>query len=937
MKSKNKQTALFIHKKIKDFLCPKKLCFLRKETWERKTEKNTALFKLFRKDIGERREDTWERKLETKKAMFFSTDAIIALMIIFLTVMLVYPLIQESESHSRLETDVLEVLSSLKMSEINNSYVISLIDDGKIGNLDNSVLEQIGEFYVSNITLAREFSAEVLSSLDTSENIGIWFDDEMIYSSNSSPYEEAENVDVSTQIISGISGATTNGSVTGFSARAWLSSVLPQKYFYFGGYVGDGNVSVNMYLNYSGELSDAEIEMAVNKDFDIYINGYYSGRYENSSSQFSPAKYNLAAYNSSFKSGENTIKIVGERLFIAGGNIKVTYESSEDYQQETRQDLPGIEGAINLYDGFYVPGNLSELKIFLHFNSEYATFLKIGNVTVFNDSTSGEETRTLDNSYLSSLLDYNQLSQKTIPFRLALEELQETLIGANADVVLITDLSGSMEYRLDSDVNGIARACDDLSLYNSATKRISLAKCLDKMVVDILLNNSGNRLALSAFYGDEDEPYKGRVYEEGLTNDSVYLKGRIEVYNPQGGTCICCSINDAYKILNEQSNSSRKKFVIVMSDGIPTHTCQAASGCAGTRTGLPSNEGLWLGWGAGCYGGLDDCEVNDCKCASQNTNWSSCRLNNDLNATVYSIGFGALSTCTMANKTLGDIANCGKGEYYVSDNATELERFYQEIAEEILELSYSEQTAEITGNISGVLYPDSYIEFNYSKPSVPYGLITTTERRFQDSYYGNFSVFNSSEVLETVVVSYSGPRWTDNVEINNNSFYNLTAYGEAYTKLGDPHSINIPNSFIEEDNLIKLTTGVDAENSTYGSEANKIIYTIKQNISSYTEIVAFAEGCIWTLDFEDGSNQVIHVPDYYYGSKECSYQASGTNISNENDAVQLATYGLLKILDPDLNGKIDVKFTEQNLKISLNEITGIPYIISTEVQARRWS
>ncbi len=48
------------------------------------------------------------------------------------------------------------------------------------------------------------------------------------------------------------------------------------------------------------------------------------------------------------------------------------------------------------------------------------------------------------------------------------------------------------------------------------------------------------------------------------------------------------AINDAYKILDEESNETRQKFILVMSDGIPTHNCEAASGCEGTKTGLPS-------------------------------------------------------------------------------------------------------------------------------------------------------------------------------------------------------------------------------------------------------------------------------------------------------------------------------------------------------------
>ena len=55
-----------------------------------------------------------------------------------------------------------------------------------------------------------------------------------------------------------------------------------------------------------------------------------------------------------------------------------------------------------------------------------------------------------------------------------------------------------------------------------------------------------------------------------------------------------------------------------------------------------------------------------------------------------------------------------------------------------------------------------------------------------------------------------------------------------------------------------------------------------------------------------------------------------------NDAIQIAVYNLLKLLDLNQDGKLDTKITEQNLLISSSEVTGIPYDWSTEVQVRRW-
>jgi len=214
--------------------------------------------------------------------------------------------------------------------------------------------------------------------------------------------------------------------------------------------------------------------------------------------------------------------------------------------------------------------------------------------------------------------------------------------------------------------------------------------------------------------------------------------------------------------------------------------------------------------------------------------------------------------------------------------------------------------------------------------------LTVFEQQFHDSYYGDFLVSNSTSIVEAKVVSYSGPRWTDDVEINNNSIYNLSYYGSEYTRLGDPYSIQIPVSYIGEENTVMVSTGTSPANSSEGSSYNKIIYRVRQNASSYSEIVALAEGCVWSLEFEDSSTSNLYVPTDYGGSDICYYKSTGVNISNDEDAIQLATLNLLSLLDPDSDGRVDVKFTDQNLKISSSRITGIPYIISTEVQVRRW-
>ena len=1150
--------------------------------------------------------------MENKKALVFSTDALIALMIIFMTIVVALPILKYSNHQSYVEKDVIGVLSNLKIGEINNSYVQSLRDQGMIKDPNKTILEQLGEFYVENESLAKDLASNVLKDLSTDENIGLLYNNNFLYLKNSSNYEDSKNVRVAKEIISGIH---EGASVTGYSARAYLTSEMQTKYYYFGGYMGDGNITVN--ISYNGQLSNAVLEIAINKDFDLYINGNWSGHYMNSTNEYTPNEYDLSDYKLNFSSGYNTVKIVGNNTHIAGGYLKLTYSNSTNYEQPTRYYFPGIEGIINLYDGFYVPNTIRHMNILLHFNSNLSLYLNIGNKTVYNNTnnTSNNDVIVLLNdTNLSALgLNYSQISNTTIPIRFALQTLTGGGQGGNADVVLITDTSGSMDWRLDTEGStGTARNCLDPSLTAGTTKRISLAKCLDSNFTSTVLSGTGNKVALVSFTDNADS---GKW--TNLSSNYTYLNNTISAYSASGSTCVACAINRAYLILQNQSSNNRKKFIIVMTDGVtnyrstgscynllsvssynilnpfsssdnltmfnrdnngnwnifqtlgvqvnslkffnstwgfgvgnsgiirkwngsswnnissPTtdnlnsldiHNSTFALAITSTgkvikwngtnwtslvtitnspalysisklnsslwfTSGWYSNQGRiykstdsgntwsldystgngknyylrgikvinstlaysvgdsgniykWNGatWSVDSYTAGDDLYaidyynnsqiyavggssgnsiiINNTKggtwtsaysnnldgfllrsvsifnntfyavgdgfmiieksgnsfqrlfypigyqgnltagiscndaggssCPSNsvltsypalNANYSSCRARNDLNSTIYSVGFGPVGTCSFANTTLQNIANCGNGSYYASTNGTALQQFYQNIALDILKISFSAQTSNASSGIISKLYPDSYIEFNYSAVNYPYGLVLPIEKYFNDNYTGTFNIPVNSTPIDARVVSYSGPLWTQILKINNNIAYNLSNFGNDYTVLGDPYSINIPLNMINGtyNNNINLTTGLSPNNYSQGSQYNKIIYRIVKNITTYTQdIYSKSEGCKWNITFEDGSSSIIKVPSNYSGPNLCTYPDSQEDIESSNNAMTIAVFSLLQAIDLNSNGKVDINFTNNNLVLSSSEITGIPYSWYTNVEVRTW-
>lgn len=161
-----------------------------------------------------------------KRGAFFSTDALVAIILIFFIIIALYPLYQHSLSKTEAHYDIITVLSSLKIGEVQNPYVQGLIADGRISDPNSTLLEQIGDFYVSDLPTAKALAKEMLSSLDTKRNIGIWYGNDLLASKNSSEYESAKNVDVARQTISGIQKGSP---VTGYVAKAWLKKILKKK------------------------------------------------------------------------------------------------------------------------------------------------------------------------------------------------------------------------------------------------------------------------------------------------------------------------------------------------------------------------------------------------------------------------------------------------------------------------------------------------------------------------------------------------------------------------------------------------------------------------------------------------------------------------------------------------------------------------------------
>lgn len=895
-----------------------------------------------------------------KKAVFFTLDALIASGIIILTVILVgnfYSYEQQKANVNYASQDLVRVFSSMTVGQIDNAYVKSLILNGDITDTNNTILEQVGDLWMQeklnlSYNLTRNLSGEIIPSR---YGFSVLVNGEEIYSRD---IPVKKTLVSSRKMISGIAKTASSESST---ARVLLSGIKSKRtnaYVYFGGYEGDGNLTKRFALPKDViKINSSYLEVDAGGNFNLYINNVFSGSYAKGSSgggNMLADKWNISnAHLANFKAGDNTISInfTSGSSYIAGGFLRVAYATSSYNDTQTagyeKYMIPGVDGAINLYSSVYIPNSLNNMVVFLNYSSNYTTFLRLGNVTVYEGKTNGTTKNvTLTNSTLKTLLNYNSISQKTIPLRLGITNA--TTVGGNGDAVLVSDVSGSMEWCskttswasngwvADNNKGCLFWSGDWLwtsynqnpsgyvelnrTTWNNGTNnlcscryhpqcgsdstKLLLYKNSSKQFIDTFLNLSGNKAGLIDFSSSNSNFYNAYkdvcstsspttilfpdsiVRTNNLVSDSSQLIDKINKTEAWWGTCTCCGINKAVEMLNSQSTPFRKKFIVVMSDGAATVECTQQGTGSAIEDAVKSSE-------EACNQGL----------------------------IVYAIAFGA-DADTMAMKRM----NCSGGKFFNATNTTKLQEVYNEIAGEVKKLSSAEQTINVTGLAKSVIYPDSYIEFNYTASDIQFNKIPLsfeTERFGNNISSGTLTIYANTSVLNAKVTSYSGAKWADSLVVNGNTVYRLSDYGNDYHLLGDSFAVNIPAGSINEgSNSILMSTGTNATTNTGGSNDSRVIYTLLLNgFADYSSVAAKADGCSWAISFEDGTSTTIKVPSSYNGADVCSFLSK---IYDTNDALDNSAYSLFSNLDIDKDGKLDVNIDESSLNINVLTVSKVP-------------
>lgn len=901
---------------------------------------------------------------KNRKAFYFLLDAIFASMMLIGGLLIISEVVHKESYTSDIDyisKDILKALTVLTINDLNstgNQFISEEILNGNITEFNYSVLEQVGEYWARNETgKASALLASVLSDTELSSNVEIAAlntyrtEYDLLYSSNHS--SATKDLVASRRMISGIEKGLP---ISGSTSAAYLRKIVGKRtnsYAYFGGFLGQGNVSVALSLPRdfnSSRMIETTIKVETPGDFMIYINNQQCGTTFYGRADI-VSVWDLSACNGLFSAGNNNISIkfvtsLNESYF-SGGFIKLSYTTdtltdilSSGYK---RYHFSGVEGFINLFDSFAVQGIIRNLTINITFDSIYNVFLSIGNDTIF--TVNGQNTTR--NVYLK--INDLDIPFRTVPLRLSVTNLSNITIvgeGQPSDSFIVTDVSGSMDdcsaqyinqtmcryqYKqyswawwwstvtcMYNNVSCNSNECGISPLYSTRNYQVinqsvcrtllDLAKDADMLFVEVMLNSSTqHRIGLV--------DYSTNALYENLTNIISVLKSRISGYTANGGTCICCGMNYARNLIN---SSTKKRFIILLSDGEPNYYCSNYYDYTGNSDSSPGDY-LSSGWA-----------INASRLACQN------------NITVYSIGFGT-SMSSEGHDILRQIA-CNESLYFNVTDVAKLSEIYRNLSQDILiSANFTSQTVNVVGGFSQTkLYPESYIDIYYDDVSNISSQNKISLVMESAQFNGcSASILIPADILITdaYVTSYSGNHWTESLTINHNMVFNLSEYGLSYSLLGDPFIIQVPSLLIVPGayNNITLRVADTPNNSTNCSANNTLIYTALVNSAiSRSPVLRQSVGCIWDINFEDGQNSTSSIPMSYLGTERCYY--TGALISYKDyDAYDVSVYNILQSLDFDDDGLVDINLNTADLEVIVTTVEAVPYLWGPSIiEARVW-
>jgi len=462
--------------------------------------------------------------------------------------------------------DLLVVMDNVEVEDLQEFETIRYYTDvGLLTEVDDerTLLDVIGSLWASdNVTEAANITEDIFGTLLGNTQFGyeLSIDGMPIFNNGVS---QDRYVSKFSNIVSGYG---VGGPVEGYVSRVFIKKAnkVGSNFIYFGGYEGDGNISKVFDLPEYDQIIDVYIEMDVVENFTLYVNGNYSGLYENNSaSNLTADKWTMdSAYYGNFVSNASNLIwlnfTINQSRYIGGGYIKIRYNTSELITVEEtayggnatdKYRFPGIEGIINLFTSFYVPGNLTNISGYVHYHSSYPVFMTVGNVTIFERNDTTEQLIYLGPENFSAY-NFSNISLVTIPLRFGTRSLEHEGEGQGIDAVIITDRTGSMD---NCDVSSASGPCDCNAPAPCDRDRIKVALDADRAFISAMMDTPRTKVAMIG-YGERAGPTCS-FHDFSDNNQSLQNRTDTYYYNNQlqdcGYTCISCGITGATELITE--------------------------------------------------------------------------------------------------------------------------------------------------------------------------------------------------------------------------------------------------------------------------------------------------------------------------------------------------------------------------------------------------
>ncbi len=126
-----------------------------------------------------------------KRGYFLTLDAFVAVMLLVTGLLLIFSMQSQKPYDTQAlyySQDVMNSLSDTSVQEINDPYINALRQNGTVINSGNSLIQQIGEFYVNNdMSTASSFSQAAITSINSQYGFRVVVNNYVIYNTSIPP------------------------------------------------------------------------------------------------------------------------------------------------------------------------------------------------------------------------------------------------------------------------------------------------------------------------------------------------------------------------------------------------------------------------------------------------------------------------------------------------------------------------------------------------------------------------------------------------------------------------------------------------------------------------------------------------------------------------------------------------------------------------------